>query len=421
MHTETPEAIAYVKSSIAAGHTTESIWLAMLQEGWALPELLQLFKDAGAQVKYPINSVNKTHIPISRVLLGIGALIVVIAGVIYIGTSWKEWGAPAKVMAIFLPMVIMFAIGIPGWFRQTTHKNSIAFLFVGAMLFPMFVLILLTQYGWLVNDYNILFLVLFGSTLVLYIILFYVFPSSIWSLLAAADGIFTYYFVLAALGVINHMQSNLIPWLFILPAGLYIIIAMHLETIKKDKEIASYFYFGGLGILITAMYVLALTGGLVFMRTMDLENRWAIAGWSTVGVGALFILFAWLTGKAQLKGFTLLGRYEGLFHLIGPFTILAAVFVMGTNGIQPVYETLVLALSIACIAISTWWHRQAYLFVGCLALVVYIFSTGSEYFSDAIGWPITLFIAGILSMGVGYLMERLRKAYKAPMVAERKA
>lgn len=412
MHTSTPEAIAYVKSSIAAGHTPESVWLAMLQQGWMLPELLQLFRDAGIPVKYPAGGTKKAHVPVSRLLLGIGALIVVLAGITYISTSWQEWGSAARIMAIFLPMTIMFSIGIPGWHRPSTHKNSIAFLFVGAMLFPMFVLMLFTENSWLTNDSSALFLTIFGSSFVLFVVCFFIFPSSIWSLLVAAAGVFTYYFTLAVLGIIETMQTNLIPWLFLLPAVLFIGIAMRLEALKKEKDTSTYFYFAGLGILITMLYVLALTGGLLFRPTADFDNSWAVTGWSTVGVGAIFILFAWAIGLAQQKGYALLGRYADLFHFIGPFTIVASIFAMGTNGIQPVYEMLVLALSIAFIAVSIWWHRQAYLFVGCLGLIVYIFSTGSEYFSDAIGWPITLFIAGILSMGVGYLMERLRKEYK---------
>jgi membrane-associated protease RseP (regulator of RpoE activity) len=44
-------------------------------------------------------------------------------------------------------------------------------------------------------------------------------------------------------------------------------------------------------------------------------------------------------------------------------------------------------------------------------LIVYIFDIGGEYFSDNVGWPITLLIAGVLSMGVGFVFEQLRKRY----------
>ena len=46
-----------------------------------------------------------------------------------------------------------------------------------------------------------------------------------------------------------------------------------------------------------------------------------------------------------------------------------------------------------------------------LFLIIYIFDIGGEYFQNQIGWPITLFVAGILSMGVGIGIEVIRRNY----------
>ena len=41
--------------------------------------------------------------------------------------------------------------------------------------------------------------------------------------------------------------------------------------------------------------------------------------------------------------------------------------------------------------------------------MIYIFTIGWEYFEDDVGWPLTLFISGLISMFIGYGIERLKK------------
>ena len=54
---------------------------------------------------------------------------------------------------------------------------------------------------------------------------------------------------------------------------------------------------------------------------------------------------------------------------------------------------------------------RQFLLIGTLFLVVYIFMIGGEYFQNEVGWPITLFVAGLISMGIGVAMERVRRKY----------
>jgi hypothetical protein len=426
MHTSTQEVKDYVKSSLAAGYTVESLWLALLQQGWTVPELLKLFRDVGSPVKYP--QAPKTHLSASKTLLGLGALIVIIAGVTLIGTNWSEWGTFAHIAAVFIPMGIMFGFGIPSWNKPSTQKNSIAFIFAGSMLFPLFVLTLCTELKLFPSDTNTLLFVVSIFSLALFTIEYFVFPSQIWTILVSASGLSTYGFFLAVVGITESIRLNLVPWFFFLPALLYLYLGMRIEKRGQKKTDAWYLYFVGFGTLIVTLFTLALSRGLVelFTGPGGFENEGTIVGWSVIGIGILFTLIAWLLEYLKQHRYALLGRYTDLFRFIGSATTLMATFGLGMDGHQSFYETLLLILSIIGIALSVWRKNQIYLFVGSIGLVLYIFSMGSEYFSDAVGWPITLFVAGILSMGVGYLLERLRKEYKQkptppPMVTERKA
>jgi hypothetical protein len=54
---------------------------------------------------------------------------------------------------------------------------------------------------------------------------------------------------------------------------------------------------------------------------------------------------------------------------------------------------------------------KALLTFGSLFLGAYLVKITSEYFSDSLGWPLALVIAGLLLMAVGYVTLRLKRTY----------
>ncbi len=54
---------------------------------------------------------------------------------------------------------------------------------------------------------------------------------------------------------------------------------------------------------------------------------------------------------------------------------------------------------------------RAFLAVGTLGLMAFIFKITSEYFSGSLGWPLALVIAGLLMIAAGYFSISIRKNY----------
>ena len=87
---------------------------------------------------------------------------------------------------------------------------------------------------------------------------------------------------------------------------------------------------------------------------------------------------------------------------------------MSWGGKEPVYEPLLLFSSLGFIFGSIVNKSRQFLYLGTLFLIIYIFDIGAEYFESNVGWPITLFVAGLASMGIGFGIEKLRRKYFTP-------
>jgi hypothetical protein len=76
------------------------------------------------------------------------------------------------------------------------------------------------------------------------------------------------------------------------------------------------------------------------------------------------------------------------------------------------WEIIFHGLALGAALMSGYMRSRAFLIIGSGALVVYIFKITAEYFSESLGWPLALVVAGLAFMGVGTLFVRLNKQYR---------
>lgn len=417
----------YVQKSIEGGYTNEQIRSALLQQGWNNDDI----NEAMAKVQEIINQ--KTNAPIappapkksewnidfksltaSQILLYLGGLIVFLAGVIYIGINWKEWGSGARIFAILLPMLVVYGVGIPLWFGGQYRKQSIVFIFTGSLLFPLFLSVFFKELNIFTEPWSNNFgLTVSLLTLGLYLLLSFIFRYPIWSFLCPATGLFVYYYLLKVLGIENLFEKETMAWAFLLPGVLYLSLGYFYENAQK-RDYSKYPYFLGVLTIFFSLSRLAMDGSLLKTFTGDAGGysvRQSLVGWSTVVVGITYLALAWLSEKLKNLKLDEAGKYKIFFDFVGTFAILGAIFYLSTDGKKPVYETLLLLSSLGFIFASIPKLSRQFLYIGTLFLVVYIFDIGGEYFQNQVGWPITLFIAGLISMGIGFGIEKLRRQY----------
>lgn len=126
-------------------------------------------------------------------------------------------------------------------------------------------------------------------------------------------------------------------------------------------------------------------------------------------VGLSYILLGYAFDQ---RGIEALSRWLygfGIFGFLG-----AALALGGWSPDQHIFWELVFpGLSLGAIFLSIHLKSRAFLTFGSLYLMVYILKITAEYFTDTLGWPLALVIAGFALIGIGYSSLQLNKKYLA--------
>jgi hypothetical protein len=101
-------------------------------------------------------------------------------------------------------------------------------------------------------------------------------------------------------------------------------------------------------------------------------------------------------------------------YAFGALAVLASAFALGSQEL--VWELLFPGIVFGFILLSIYVKSRAFLILGTLFLMAYIMKITSEYFSQSLGWPTALIIAGLLLMAVGFSAFRFGKTYLKPVV-----
>lgn len=130
------------------------------------------------------------------------------------------------------------------------------------------------------------------------------------------------------------------------------------------------------------------------------EYRWLLVGLVYVFLGYYFSRTKWCSLTNSLYGF-------GVFGFLG-----AALALGGWKPDQSVFWELVFpGLVFGVIFLSIYLKSKAFLAFGSLYLMVYILKITAEYFTDSLGWPLALVLAGLALIAIGYLSFSLNRKY----------
>lgn len=121
----------------------------------------------------------------------------------------------------------------------------------------------------------------------------------------------------------------------------------------------------------------------------------------------------------MLVGYYLSSTFQkalsGILYAFGSVFFLGAAMSLG--GWSPdqnaFWELIYPLLVFGIIFLSVYVKSKSFLVFGSLFLVGYILKLTSEYFSEGLGWPLALVLAGLAIMAVGYYAVRINRKYLA--------
>lgn len=469
--------VSFIRANLLLVKSPSEITTELLQKGWTEKDITEAFIEAKKITIPPVPSPPKqsdldiidiSHLSASKVLLFLGGLIIVLAGILYIGINWSGWESAARIGAILLPIIILDMTAFWLW-NSKSQKNALAFITAGSLLFPFFLVVTFSEISFLktLTNWQTGFFIS-TATLALYLFLSAYFISPTWSLLSPLTGLFAYFFLLRVIDLEKMFSWPVEAWAFLIPALFLIAIAYYYYKLKLEDRSTIVITIGSLASAIALLRLITYGFGheeTSWLALLPLIGYFALAvyfekqsqiknclplyfvsllgfsfdlaklamsgnilhtlpgtsiinqtdklhvGGSIIIAGLIFMGVVYLLKQMQSRNFNATVIFNNFFEFIGTFAILGGIFFLGTSGKEFVYETLLLIVSLGFVFGSIIRQSRIFLYVGTLFLVVYIFDIGSEYFQNQVGWPITLFTAGLISMGIGLAMERIKRKF----------
>lgn len=145
---------------------------------------------------------------------------------------------------------------------------------------------------------------------------------------------------------------------------------------------------------------LLIGDSLYFNNNKFNQYQTLIAGLSYILLGYSFSK----TERAPLRGF-LYGF--GILGFLG-----AAMALGGWKPSQSIFWELAFPfLVFGTLFLSVYIKSKSFLIFGTLYLMGYILKITAEYFSNSLGWPLALVIAGFSMIGVGYMSFEIKRRY----------
>lgn len=123
-----------------------------------------------------------------------------------------------------------------------------------------------------------------------------------------------------------------------------------------------------------------------------------------LGISYLLLGYSWQKVAATLTQW---------MYAVGTVMFLGAALALG--GYAPAanrfWEIIFIGLNFGIMFLSVTLKSRAMLVMGSLFLMGYIMKITAEYFSDTLGWPISLILAGFALIGIGYGTFMMNQRY----------
>lgn len=196
----------------------------------------------------------------------------------------------------------------------------------------------------------------------------------------------------------------------LLPTGMFVFLDEYAGG--DDSQLAAVIVFGVLFLQFFAVFLklrnaASLFFGYLFFNTsvaIFLEYLDVPVDFIASVMGLSILLVSW---KIDQTSYRVMASF---WYFIGGFILMAGSFEILRNG--PL-DVLLVAIASGLMFVSIRVKNRSLLTIGTLGLLAFLGYYTDKYFSNIVGWPIALMVAGFALVGVSAWALKLAKKIKA--------
>lgn len=352
------------------------------------------------------NSAPK-HFDLTKAFVIIGAILIIAAVVIVIYSQWSAANPLVKILFMMIPMILLY--GLSYYLNKNERYKEISdiTLGLGSFILPVGIGTIICQ-AKIITEVNAL--VIFLSAILalpIYLILEYMYKKFFMSAFTII-AIFVAYFALIAQ---YNANMDITLWLAFVLSIIILGLGFFLTKMKIER---TTFYL----ILGTLASLFFLPVAMLYSLNKDnsLSDETNIIIISLFGILYMCVAsgYYYLHKRFENNTFYSLKR---LIEELSPFIILLPYVFLVFDEIG--FSILALCISVAFVLASTRVIINTLLYLGSLGIIITIITISSKIFTDSIGWPIILFIAGFAAISIGLMIKKIyqeRKSQGIPTV-----
>ncbi|MEI6266930.1 MAG: DUF2157 domain-containing protein [bacterium] len=400
-----------IKNALASGKSISQVYADLGAMGISVEDIDIAFKTAMVEKEQTIKTSSLTQVNIqekkfnlTKAFLLIGGILIVVAVIIVITTSWSNLGPFGRILFLFTPMVALFGIFFATKKYDNYKEISNSALMLSLFTFPLFIGTTLYQTGIIPIIDSGLILTTALLSLPVFILAEYFLKKYLISIYTIAAVTVS---VSAFCGLMTLDARNTL-WLVTLSAIIITFMGSYLARIDENS---AKIYLGFGSIYSIFLFTISVFTTLNFEEALSAQSNALILCF--FGLSYLFIAIACYQFYKQnnIKTYYYIKR---VLEEVAPMVMIFGLMLGGVKSTPMI--VLPLLLSALAIFLSTKVRIKTLVVTGSLGLVISTIWLTSKIFSDSVGWPAVLLVAGLASFGLAFLVRKLLKDRELPLM-----
>ena len=399
-----------------------------------VPEMDRLLRSYSALLaaESPWQSLSQ-RFPFETVVIRLGGWLVLLSSLLWPVFYWPDLGHFQRVLSVGFPVLALNAVG---WFfyHINSRRNARIFLGIAALLLPLLVTTVLSEYDWLrwhrggqlellatlEGEFapTNLQMTIAAASFVLYCMFLFRMSRARLFVIWLGVGIYLLSTSALALGglkywVLHENVARALLWYFC-PCLLLASEAIFRNARGHNRDAAALYIFFPLP-LAALMTCLAWYGSEEWLSAHEAlcQNQTRNLWWMADGV------FFCLAAAVSLRAKTSFVRFWGeFFLLLVPVSLLVPANLLFREGINimtiggeplTLYELLCGFFAVGLIFVGTRISRSTIALPGLIGLSLFVFRVTHVHFRENLSWPLCMVVSGGVAMLLGVTSTVIRE------------